>query len=135
MKGKKGFMAVKLDMSKAYDRMEWSLLEAAMCRLGFAPSWIQLIMTCITTVQYAMVINGEPCGHIQPERGLRQDDPISPYLFLLCVEALSALMTKANDDGILTRVPTSRGGPRISHLFFAMIVYSFVDQIYLNGTL
>ena len=118
LKGKKGFMAVKLEMSKAYNRVELKFLEEVMCRLGFAMRWIQLIMMCVTSVQYAMVVNGELCGIIKPERRLHQGDPISPYLFLSCVEALSALVTRANDDGILTRVPTSRRGPRISHLFF-----------------
>jgi hypothetical protein len=90
-----------------------------MCRLGFAMRWIQFIMMCVTSVQYAVVVNGEPCGLIKLERGLRQGDLISPYLFMLCAEALSAMVTRASDDGILTGVPTSRGAPQISHLFFA----------------
>jgi hypothetical protein len=119
MKGKKGFMVVKLDMSKAYDRVEWHFLEAVMRQLGFAPRWVQLIMMCVTSVEYGVLVNGVPCGHIHPKRGLRQGDPISPYLFLLCAEALSALLAKANEEGILEGVPTSRRGPRLSHLFFA----------------
>ncbi|XP_059431505.1 uncharacterized protein LOC132165008 [Corylus avellana] len=119
MKGKQGFMAIKLDMSKAYDRMEWGFLEAVMRRLGFDLRWINLIMMCVTTVQYAVVVNGRPCGRIKPQRGLRQGDPISPYLFILCAEALSAMLSQANEEGALTGVATSRRGPRISHLFFA----------------
>lgn len=67
------------------------------------------MMMCVSTVTYAVVINGKPCGHIVPERGLRQGDPISPYLFLICAEALSALLYKSNGEGALTGVPTSKG--------------------------
>ncbi|XP_059441970.1 uncharacterized protein LOC132174312 [Corylus avellana] len=112
-------MAVKLDMSKAYDRVEWNFLEAIMCRMGFATKWIHLMRMCVTTVSYAVVINGSPCGHIIPKRGLRQGDTISPYLFLICAEALSALLSTGTEVGLLTGVPTSRRGSRLSHLFFA----------------
>ena len=118
MRAKKGFMVMKLDMSKAYDRVEWRFLKAIMRRMGFASQWIRIIMMCVTTVSYAVVINGNPCGNIIPERGLQQGDPISPYLFLLYAEALSALLYKANSEGVMTGVPTSRRSPRISHLFF-----------------
>jgi hypothetical protein len=119
LSGKHGFMVIKLDMSKAYDRVEWSFLEATMRRMGFASRWIGLIMMCVNTVRYSILVNGNQCGHIIPTRGLRQRDPISPYLFLICAEALSALVTKPNTEGDLLGVPTSKYGPRISHLFFA----------------
>ena len=89
-----------------------------MSRLGFAHRWIQLIMMCVTSVEYVVVVNGEPCGRIFPKRSLRQGDPISPYLFLLCAESLSSIIDNANERGVLTGVPTSRRGPRISHIFF-----------------
>ena len=118
MGGKKSFMAVKLDISKAYDRVEWRFFKETMKRLEFATRWRQLIMMCVTTVQYSVVVNGETCGHILPTRGLRQRDPISPYLFLICAEALSSMLSWANLEGALTGVPTSRRCPRISYLFF-----------------
>jgi ribonuclease HI len=119
MGGKKGFMAVKVDMSKAYDRVEWRFLEGVMKKMGFEEGWIKLVMMCISSVKYSVIVNGDPCGQITPSRGIRQGDPISPYLFLLCAEALSSLVGQANRDGLLSGVPTSKRGPHISHLFFA----------------
>jgi ribonuclease HI len=119
MWGKVGYMAVKLDMSKAYDRVEWAFLEAVMKKIGFADKWIGLVMYCVTTVTYSVIINGAPEGCIKPCRGIRQGDPISPYLFLLCAEALSSNFTAAGITGAFRGVPTSPKGPRLNHLFFA----------------
>ena len=118
-KGKEGLMAIKLDMSKAYDRMEWAFLEAMMRRLGFSERWIGLMMMCVKTVSYSVLINGEPKGKILPTRGLRQGGPISPYLFLLCAEGLTAMLRKEECEGMISGVSVCRGAPRISHLLFA----------------
>jgi hypothetical protein len=119
MWGKTGYMAIKLDMSKAYDRVEWVFLVEVMKKLGFAEKWVELIMKCVTTVKYSVIVNGEVTGKICPTRGIRQWDPLSPYLFLLCAEALSAQLANAERTGFLKGVPTSPKGPRINHLFFA----------------
>jgi len=106
-------------MSKAYDRVKWVFLEKMMRKMGFAEQWIQLIMNCVSTVSYSVLINGQPMKQFSPSRGLRQGDPLSPYLFLLCAEGLSALIRTAEREGRISGVPIAVGGTRLSHLFFA----------------
>ena len=117
--GRDGAMALKLDMSKAYDRVEWRFLEKIMSKMGFHQNWISLMTECISTVSYSILVNGEPHGYIQPSRGLRQGDPLSPYLFLLCAEGLHSIIQKARMDGDIQGISLCRGGPKVTHLFFA----------------
>ena len=112
-------MALKLDMSKAYDRVEWSFLKDVMVRMGFNSKWIALVMECITSVSYSLLVNGEPHGHITPTRGIRQGDPLSPYLFLLCSEGLHRLIQAVANNGDIKGVSICRNGPKLTHLLFA----------------
>ena len=118
-KGKEGYAAVKLDMSKAYDRVEWSFLQAMMAKLSFRKRWIELIMKCVSIVSYRIRVNGELSDSFNPERGLRQGDPLSPYLFLLCAEGFSALLSQAEMEGRLKGVKVFQNAPSVSHLLFA----------------
>ncbi|KAL9680585.1 hypothetical protein QQ045_018466 [Rhodiola kirilowii] len=113
------FASVKVDMSKAYDRVEWTFLEQVMGKMGFAEKWISRIMLCVRSVTYQVKVNEQVSGSIKPGRGLRQGDPLSRYLFLLVSEVLSTKMTSAVDTKILSGVKLGRQGPNISHLFFA----------------
>ena len=117
--GKEGFMAAKLDMSKAFDRVEWCFIHGVMERMGFSTRWINLIMECISSVSYSVLINGAAYGNIKLTRGIRQGDPLSPSLFLLCAEGLSALIHEAARNQCLTGISIARGCPRVTHLFFA----------------
>ena len=113
--GKVGEIALKLDMSKAYDRVEWAGLEQIMLRMGFHSKWVNTIMHCLTSVTYSIRINEVPHGHITPTRGLRQGDPLSPYLFLLCAEGLSSLIRKAAMEEKINGISICRRGPQLSH--------------------
>lgn len=117
--GREGYAALKLDMSKAYDRVEWSFLEKMMVRLGFAEGWVKLIMRCVSTVTYRIKVNGDLTDQIIPSRGLRQGDPISPYLFLICAEGFSSLLYAAEERGDLSGVKVCQQAPSVSHLLFA----------------
>jgi hypothetical protein len=88
------FFSLKIDMMKAYDRVEWKYLEGVMNNMGFSDDWIKTVMRCVTNMQYAIKINGELSQPFVPTKGQRQGDPISPYLFLLCTEGLSCLLKK-----------------------------------------
>ena len=118
-KEKLGFMALKLNMSKAYDRLKWVFLEKLMEKLGFADRWISLISSCIQSVSFYVLVNGEPHSHFSPNRGLRQGDPLSPYLFLLYTEGLHLLIQQAEQVGSIQGVSICSVGPKVSHMFFA----------------
>ena len=118
-KGKKGAIALKLDISKAYDRVEWSFLKGMMIKLGFPDGWIDRIMGCVTTSSFSVCLNGKAYGNFRPTRGLRQGDPLSPCLFLICAEAFTSLLTREEEVGWLHGVSICRSAPSISHLLFA----------------
>ena len=118
MIGRKGYMALKLDMRKAYNWVEWDFLEAIMTKLGFDGQWVEMVMTCVRTVSYSVLINRQPYGKIVPTQGIRQGDPISPYLFILLAEALSTLLLRAELEGRISRLPITKRGTKINHLFF-----------------
>lgn len=112
-------MVVKTHMSKAYDRIEWSFVKEVLHLLGFDPIWINWIMCCIVSVSYSFLINGVPQGLVKPSRGLRQGDPLSPHIFILCTEILSALCIKGEENRTLPGIKVARGSPAINHLLFA----------------
>ncbi|WOH05102.1 hypothetical protein DCAR_0624515 [Daucus carota subsp. sativus] len=117
--GKRCYAAMKLDMSKAYDRVEWLFIDKMMIKMGFSQQWVNKIMRCVTSVRYSFQINGQVYGEIIPTRGLRQGDPLSPYLFLICAEGFSALLRQAESRGNILGLKIARTAPSISHLFFA----------------
>ncbi|KAL4334864.1 hypothetical protein GQ457_07G036340 [Hibiscus cannabinus] len=117
--GKEGTFALKLDMSKAYDRVEWDFVEGMMARLGFCDSWISIIKKCIRSVSYTVGANGTASDVFFPTRGLRQGDPLSPYLFLFCTEGFSTVLNNAKTSGVIKGARVGRERLAINRLFFA----------------
>jgi hypothetical protein len=98
-KGKYGLNAVKLDMNKAYDRVECSFLKNMMIRLGFHLKWVEMIMACVSSISYLVRYNSQLMESFTPTRGIRQGDPLSPYLFLLCAEGFSSALLHEKELG------------------------------------
>jgi hypothetical protein len=116
---KRHVFALKIDMMKAYDRVEWRYLEGVLQKMRFKQGWINSVMRCVTSARYSVKVNGELTEPFIPTRGIRQGDPISPYLFLLCAEGLSCLVRKEEQADNLKGVRNGIMGLSISHLLFA----------------
>ena len=116
-----GFMC-KLDIEKTYDNVDWSFLLTVMQKMGFGEKWIGWIKWCISTASFSVLINGTSKGCFQSSRGLRQGDPLSPYLFVIAMEVFSSFLKRVVDGGFMSgcKVKGRNGeGVQISHLLFA----------------
>ncbi|XP_042958232.1 uncharacterized protein LOC122293851 [Carya illinoinensis] len=121
-----GNVLVKLDMSKAYDRVNWRFLIQVLESFGFSPQFCALINLCISSPWYSIMMNGTSLGFFKGERGLRQGDPLSPYLFVIMQETLSRLLKNAFENGKIGKFSQARGTPFVSHLMYAddIIIFS-----------
>jgi len=118
MKKNIGYVGIKLDIAKAYDSLEWQFIHNTLTAMGFPPHIIKTIMLCITSVSFSILINGHPTSPFNPKRGIRQGDPLSPYIFILCVEVLSGLINKEQRNGNITGIAIATNAPAISHLLY-----------------
>lgn len=118
-RGKCEECALKIDKVKAYDMVEWGFLEEVMRRMGFHDKWVGWVMECITTITYGINVNRKCAGEIKPKRGIRQGDPLSPYLFILVADVMSLMMSNAVTEGRIRGIRMRRTCPVVSPLFFA----------------
>lgn len=118
-RGRKGYIIVKLDLEKAYDRLEWGFLRTILQKIGFDEKMLSLIMSCLQTTSLTVLWNGDGVEEFKPTRGLRQGDPLAPYLFVLSMEILSQAINNSVAEGDWHPIKVTRGGPDISHLMFA----------------
>ncbi|XP_035838954.1 secreted RxLR effector protein 78-like [Helianthus annuus] len=117
-KNRKSFI-LKIDFEKAYDNVNWNFLLSMMHQMGFKSRWGKWIEGILKASRSAVLVNGSPTFEFNCEKGLRQGDPISPFLFLIVMEALSWLLKKAQEIGVLKGINFSESEADITHLFYA----------------
>lgn len=103
-------MILKLDLEKAYDRMGWSFIEEMLLDVSFPVSLINIVRDIICSSSCHILWNGECTDAIRPTRGLRQGDPLSRYLFVLCMDRLSQWIHLTVAEGVWKPIRASRGG-------------------------
>jgi hypothetical protein len=119
MKGRKGAFAIKVDLSKAYDKISWECIWRVLCEINLPTNLVNIIMHAVTSVETNVKWNGARSEYFRPQRGIRQGDPISPYLFVLCMDKLSHLIIHEVNRGKWKGIKAGRDGPMVSHLMFA----------------
>lgn len=112
-------MMIKIDLEEAFDRLEWSFIRLSLQHLRFPLALINLIMSCVTTSSISILINGTPIPFFQPSRGIRQGNPLSPCLFIICMESLSRIIEHNVDICWWTPTRLHRNAHPLSHLVFA----------------
>uniref|UniRef100_A0A2N9GXU6 Reverse transcriptase domain-containing protein n=1 Tax=Fagus sylvatica TaxID=28930 RepID=A0A2N9GXU6_FAGSY len=130
LKGRIPGVICKLDIEKAYDHVNWSCLLHLLERMGFGRRWRLWIESCISSVQFSVLVNGSPEGFFSCSRGLRQGDPLSPLLFLLVMEVLSRMLRKVEEEGLIRGFRAGSNaaeGLCISHLLYADDTILFCD--------
>ncbi|KAI3741088.1 hypothetical protein L1987_58755 [Smallanthus sonchifolius] len=115
---KKVFM-LKIDFEKAYDNINWNFVLDILAQMGFSNKWCLWIKGVISSARASVLVNGAPIFEFKCHKGMRQGDPISPFLFVIVIEALSCMIRKACSLGIVKGVSLPDDGPVVSHLFYA----------------
>lgn len=117
-KGPRGGFILKVDLEKAYDRVEWGFLKEVLKCIGLKAELIQLVTGCFYSMKLSVAWNCETLEGFTPSRSLLQGDPLSPYLLVLCMEVLSQMIIKDVDEKKWSPIRAAHDGPSLSHMFF-----------------
>jgi len=120
-------MYVKIDLVKAYDHLNWNFIENCMTECKFPYKLINIIHHCITSPSFKILWNGEKTDDFSPSRGIRQGGPLSPYLFVICMEILSHIIADQVKANYWKLIRAGKFGPQISYLHFANDLLLFAE--------
>ncbi|KAJ0859980.1 putative RNA-directed DNA polymerase [Helianthus annuus] len=118
-KYKRRGMFFKVDIKKAYDSVNWAFLDSIMQQMNFSSRWRTWVMATLRSAKASVLVNGSPTREFVCSRGLRQGDPLSPFLFVMVMEAQSGIMKVADSTGLFKGINISNEGPYLSHLIYA----------------
>ena len=118
-KGRRKLAALKIVFSKAFDRISWNFISAVLFSMGFPMKWVNLISQCVSTVEYNLLFNGKIASVFKPNRGIRQGDPLSLYLYIISVNVLSCLIFQQENQQEWKGIKLCRIAHPISHLLYA----------------
>ncbi|XP_058727202.1 uncharacterized protein LOC131598638 [Vicia villosa] len=129
-KGKKGYFAIKIDLAKAYDKINWKFIWRVLTEIGLPDNLINIIMHGVTSVETDINWNGSRSDFFRPKHGIRQGDPMSPYLFMLCMDKPSHIIEQKVHQKEWRGVQLGSKGLGISHLMFAdnLLMFGEVNE-------
>lgn len=130
--GSKANMVLKIDLEKAFDRLKWPFIYNTLRHFNFPPKTSKLIMNCITTSKIYVLVNDSRSQFFYPSGGIRQGDPLSPCIFILCMEILSTQIIHNVDIRIWTPIRMEKNQCFLSHLFYAddLTLMCNIDKIF-----
>lgn len=123
----------KVDFEKAYDCVNWNFLMDCMKKMGFGNKWSRWIRSCLESTKISILVNGSPTDEFKVSRGIRQGDPLSPFLFLMVAEGLNVAIKEAVGNGIFEGVRIGRGGRRCHICNMPMTLFSWANGSNLMG--
>jgi len=123
---KKAVMIMQLDIAKAYDKVNWTYMKRVLSAFGFDHNWVRWVMALVTSSSFSILVNGSPSEVFSPSRGLRQGDPLFPFLFILMMEALGRSIKQAKAVGKIKGLLLSENGQALTH-------QQLVDDTMLQG--
>ena len=108
-------MIMRLDIAKAYDKVNWTYIKKVLIAFGFDHNWVRWVMALVTSSSFSILLNGSPSEIFLPSRGLRQGDPLSPFLFILMMEGLGRSIKHARVTGKIQGLQLSENGQVLTH--------------------